>query len=73
MAHLVCHLRVDSSLFPVMNVISLSPESAVYFVFLSCNLLFFFFCFCFLCPFRAAPAAYEVSQARGQIEAVAAG
>ena len=33
----------------------------------------FFFClfFCFICLFRAAPAAYEGSQARGLIRAVA--
>ena len=34
----------------------------------------FFFCFFFFffCPFRAAPVAYEGSQARGQIGAIAA-
>ena len=31
-----------------------------------------FFCFCFFCLFRAAPAAYGDSQDRGQIRAVAA-
>ena len=37
------------------------------------NLNFFFFFFFFFCIFRAAPAAYGGSQARGQIRAAAAG
>ena len=32
-----------------------------------------FVCFCLFCLFRAAPMAYEGSQARGQVRAVAAG
>ena len=36
-------------------------------------LSFFFFFFCLFCPFRAVPAAYGGSQARGLIEAIAAG
>ena len=39
------------------------------------NLFVFFvcFCFCFFCLFRATPAAYRDSQARGLIGTVAAG
>ena len=40
---------------------------------LACIILFVYLLIYFLCLFRAAPVTYGNSQARGQIEAVAAG
>ena len=54
----------------LLNIIFLTFYSALLFFFsFSFFLSFFFFVFCL---FRAVPAAYESSQARGQIRAIAA-
>ena len=57
----------------VLNPLSCSGNSLLFYVFLDGLKYFFFLFFFFFLAFRAAPAAYEVSQARDPIGAVAIG
>ena len=50
-----------------------ASQSCVYKQYYETQWKFFFVCVCVFCLFRAVPAAYRVSQARGLIRAVVTG